>query len=392
MRVLVANVGSTSFKYKLYFDGDVVASGRLERIGDVISPQQHTLGDQTEETDTSLPDYTTAVQSVLDRLTDTLLDSIEELDAVGFKTVHIRGEAGTLELTEEVLGRMAEYNDLAPAHNPPYIEAIRIFRTLVPSLKLIGLFEPAYHTTIPDYAYIYGLPYSWYQKYGVRKYGFHGASHRYVSERVPELTGQSANQLKIVSCHLGGSSSLCAIKAGQSIDTTMGFSPQEGVINGTRNGSIDAFIIPHIMDKENLSTDQIRKILNSESGLLGISGVSGDMRDLQEASAAGNDRARLAIDAYCYSVRKEIGAMAAALDGIDALAFTGGIGERSVDVRAKVCEGLGYLGVDIDPARNTDGPPEREVSAASSRAKVFVVTADEEAIVARSVTEYLATH
>jgi len=391
MRVLVANVGSTSFKYKLYFDGNVVASGRLERIGEAVSPQQHTLGDQTEEKDTSLPDYTTAVQSVLNRLTDTLLDSIDELDAVGFKTVHIRGEAGTLELTEDVLERMADYNDLAPAHNPPYIEAIQIFRTLVPSLKLIGLFEPAFHTTIPDYAYIYGLPYSWYQKYGVRKYGFHGASHRYVSERVPELMG-SSQDLKIVSCHLGGSSSLCAIDAGRSIDTTMGFSPQEGVINGTRNGSIDAFIIPHIMDKEGLSTDQIRKILNSESGLLGISGVSGDVRDLQEAADDGNDRARLAIEAYCYSVRKEIGAMTAALNGIDALAFTGGIGERSASVRTKVCEGLGYLGIGIDHARNMDGEAEREISAETSQANVFVVTADEEAIVARSVTEYLLTH
>jgi acetate kinase len=391
MRILIANVGSTSFKYKLYFDSDVVAQGRLERIGDETSPQRYEIGDTFEETDLPLPDYTAAVRSVLDRLTGSVLGSIEDLDAVGFKTVHLRGLAGTLELTEEVLQRMADYNDLAPAHNPPYIEAIRIFRSIEPSLKLVGLFEAAFHTTIPDYAYIYSVPYSWYEDHGVRKYGFHGASHRYVSERVPRLMDRSPKDLRIVSCHLGGSSSLCAIKDGASVDTTMGFSPQEGVINGTRNGSIDAFIVPHIMDKEGLSTDQIRKILDSESGLLGLSGVSGDMRDLQDAAAAGNDRARLAVDAFCYSVKKEIGAMTAALGGIDALAFAGGIGERASAIRARICEGMDYLGIELDDARNDSGPDERELSSDASRVKSFAVTTDEETIVARAITEYLGS-
>jgi acetate kinase len=389
MQILIANVGSTSFKYKLYFDSKVVAQGRLERIGDASSPQRYEVGDTFEETDISLPDYASAVRSVLDRLTKTVLRSINDLDAVGFKTVHLRGQAGTLELSEGVLQRMADYNDLAPAHNPPYIEAIRIFRSIEPSLKLVGLFEAAFHTTIPDYAYIYSVPYSWYEDYGVRKYGFHGASHRYVSERVPQLMNRSPKELRIVSCHLGGSSSLCAIKDGISVDTTMGFSPQEGVINGTRNGSIDAFIVPHIMDKEGLSTNQIRKILDSESGLLGLSGVSGDMRDLQAAEAAGNDRARLAVEAFCYSVKKEIGAMTTALGGIDALAFAGGIGERASAIRARVCEGMDYLGIDLDVGRNETGPEERELSSDTSRVKSFVITTDEEAIVARAVAEYL---
>lgn len=391
MRILIANVGSTSFKYKLYFDSEVMAQGRIERIGDETSPQRYEVGDTFEETDLPLPDYTAAIRSVLDRLTGSVLGAIEDLDAVGFKTVHIRGQAGTLELTEEVLQRMADYNDLAPSHNPAYIEGIRIFRSIEPSLKLVGLFEAAFHTTIPDYAYMYSVPYSWYEDYGIRKYGFHGASHRYVSERIPQLMERSSEGLRIVSCHLGGSASLCAIKDGASVDTTMGFSPQDGVINGTRNGSIDAFIVPHIMDKEGLSTDQIRKILNSESGLLGLSGISGDMRDLQDAAAAGNDRARLAVDAFCYSVKKEIGAMTVALGGIDALAFAGGIGERASTIRAQICEGMDYLGIELDDARNDSGPNERELSSDASHVKSFVVTTDEETIVARAVTEYLGS-
>ena len=391
MQILIANVGSTSFKYKLYVNGEVRAYGRLERIGDVESPQQHVIAGQTEEANTPLPDYAAAVRSVLDRLTSTVLDSIDALDAVGFKTVHIKGEAGTLELTEDVLARMAEYNDLAPAHNPPYIEAIRIFREVEPSLRLVGLFEPAFHTTIPDYAYIYGVPFEWYEKHGVRKYGFHGASHRYVSERIAQLVDTPLAELRIVSCHLGGSSSLCAVKGGKSLDTTMGFSPQDGVINATRTGSMDPFIVPHVMDNEGLSTDQIRTILNSQSGLLGISGVSGDMRDLLEAADGGNDRARLAIEAYCYSVRREIGAMATAIDGIDVLAFTGGIGERSFRVRALVCEGLGHLGVSLDGDLNADGPQEREITSPGATTRSFIVMTDEEAIVARAVTEFLET-
>jgi acetate kinase len=391
VRILIANVGSTSFKYKLYVDRVAVAHGRLERIGDKVSPQVYCVGDETEERSVSLPDYATAVRSALDSLTKTVLGSIDELDAVGFKTVHLRGEAGTLELTADVLERMADYNDLAPAHNPPYIEAIRIFREIEPALKLIGLFESAYHTTIPDYAYMYGVPYSWYEKYGVRKYGFHGASHRYVSERIPELIGRASAGLRIVSCHLGGSSSLCAIKDGKSRDTTMGFSPQDGVINATRNGSIDPFIIPHVMDREGLSTDQIRKILNSQSGLLGLSGVSGDMRDLQEAAENGNDRARLAIEAYGYSVRREIGAMATAIGGMDVLAFAGGIGERSPAVRSLICGELEHLGVFLDENRNAGGHLEREISSDESTTRAYIVATDEEAIVERAVAEYLET-
>ena len=286
---------------------------------------------------------------------------------------------------------MAADKTLAPALYPPYIEAIRIFRDLEPDLKLIGLFEPAFHTTIPDYAYIYGVPYAWYEQHGIRKYGFHGASHRYISERVPELTGKSPDGLKLVSCHLGGCSSRCAIRDGQSLDTTMGFSPQDGVINATRNGSIDPFIIPHVMDAEGLSTDEIREVLHNESGLLGISGISGDLRDLQSAEEEGNDRARLAIEAYCYSIRREIGAMVTAIDGLDVLAFTGGIGERSARVRSEVCGGLSHLGVEIAPDLNESGEDEREISGPNASVRTFTIPADEEKIVARAVAEHLGS-
>ncbi len=391
MRILVANVGSTSFKYKLFnmSDGSVPAEGRIERIGDTESPVEHRIGNRQECTPHPVPDYPSAIREVVDRLTDSengVLSDLSELDAVGFKTVHLRGQPGTYRLTDDILQRMADYNDLAPAHNPPYIQAIRIFQDLYPDLPLVGLFEAAFHTTLPDYAYIYSVPYAWYETYGVRKYGFHGASHRYVSERVPPLLNRPAEGLRIVSCHLGGSASVCAIRDGKSIDTSMGFSAQEGIINSTRNGSIDPFILPFIMDRENLSTAEIGRILTTESGLLGISGISGDMRDLL---GSDSDRARLAVEAFCYGVKKEIGAMAAAMGGLDALAFAGGIGERASDVRRLICDGLDLLGIHLDDARNRSGPPERLISTPESPASVLVVVTDEETIVARAVAAFL---
>lgn len=394
MKILVANVGSTSFKYRL-FDMNtqsVLAEGRLERIGDAQSPVAHQIGDYKIETEQVLPDYPSAIRDVIARLTDAqtgVLKDLSQLSAVGFKTVHMRGEPGTYELTEDILQRMADYNDLAPAHNPPYIQAIRIFANLYPTLPLIGLFEPAFHHTIPDYAYIYGVPYKWYEKYGVRKYGFHGASHRYVAQRAPQLINRASTDLRIISCHLGGSASMCAIQNGQSIDTTMGFSPQDGLLNSTRNGTLDPFIIPFMMDHENLSTQDIRNILSNNGGLLGISGISGDVRDLEAASQSGNDRARLALDAFCYGVKKEIGAFTAAMGGLDAIAFAGGIGERGAHVRKRVCDGLEFLGVHLDTSLNENAPEEGIISTPNSAVKICIVKTDEESIVAQATAEYL---
>ena len=394
VKILVANVGSTSFKYRLFSmpEETVLAEGRVEQIGDSESSIAHWTPESEVQTRAHVPDYPTAIRNTLDRLVaagqGTLRD-VSELDGVGFKTVHLRGRPGTFLLTDEVLERMAEYNLLAPAHNPPYIEAVRIFRNLYPSIPLVGCFEAAFHTSIPDYAYIYSVPYRWYEKYGIRKRGFHGASHRYVSERVPKLLDRRRQGLRIVSCHLGGSASVCAIRDGRSVDTSMGFSPQDGIINATRNGSIDPFILPFIVDREGLSTREVVQVLCEQSGLLGISGISGHIPDLERARDEGNDRARLAIQAFCYGVKKEVGAMSAVLGGIDALVFTGGIGERGAGIREQICTGLEGLNICLDSDRNRAGKPDCAVSSPESAVEVLIIRTDEERIVAREVASLL---
>ena len=395
MNVLVANVGSTSFKYKLFEmpSERVLAEGRVERVGGRTSAFEHRVaGRDGAQGEARIPDQGAAIRHAIDALTGPggPIRDLSEVSAVGFKTVHMRGAPGYYPLTEDILGRMEEYNDLAPAHNPPYIQAIRILQRVMPGTPLVGVFEPAFHASIPDYAYIFGVPYRWFERYGVRRYGFHGASHRYVAERVPRLMGLPAKGLRIVSCHLGGSASACAIADGRSVDTSMGFSAQDGLLNATRNGEVDAFAILHVMDREGLSTAEVRDLLTREGGLLGISGVSGDMRDLEEAALQGNDRCRLAIEAFCYGVKKTIGAYAAAMGGIEALAFAGGIGEKGVEVRRRICEGLEFLGIRIDEGRNNSGPPERLISAEGGRVRVFIIRTDEEVVVARATTEVIA--
>jgi acetate kinase len=389
MKILVANVGSTSFKYKLFdmTDEAILAEGRIERVGSDTAPIAHQAqGKPPIEGTASIPDYPAAIAKAVEWITDERHGAVSDLagiSAVGFKTVHLKDKPGAYLLTEAILEKMAEYNDLVPLHNPPYIKAIRIFQKLYPDMPLVGLFEPAFHVSIPDYAYIYGVPYAWYEQYGVRKMGFHGASHRYVSERVPVVLGVAAKGLNLVSCHLGGSSSLCAVKDGKSVDTSMGFSAQDGILNAARNGDLDVFAVLHVMDRECLSSDEVRAILSQQSGLLGISGVSGDMRDLDEAAKGGDDRARLAIEAFCYGVKKTIGAYAAAMGGLDGIAFAGGIGEKSANVRAKVCAGLEFLGVRLDAERNRSCAGEEIISSGDSRVKVLVIKTNEEIIVAR---------
>ncbi len=394
MNVLVANVGSTSLKYKLFDmpSERVIAQGRIERIGERSSDFEHLLdGRDKVQGQKAFPDYVSEVREVVDVLTGEggPLRTLKGLSAVGFKTVHLRGEPGSYRITDDILDRMAEYNDLAPAHNPPYIRAIRIFQEIAPEVPLVGVFEPAFHDSIPDYAFTYGVPHRWYERHGVRKYGFHGASHRYIAERVPLLLGVPGTGLRIVSCHLGGSASICAIRDGRSIDTSMGFSPQDGLLNATRNGSVDAFAILHVMDREGLSTTSVRKMLTQEGGLIGISGVSGDVRDIQKAAKNGDGRARLAIEAFCYGVKKTIGAYSASLGGLDVVVFTGGIGERGIAIRSRVCEGLGYLGIRIDEKKNRSGPPDRMISVEGEPVKVFIIRSDEEVVVARATIEVL---
>ncbi len=329
---------------------------------------------------------------MIQTLTDSasgVLSNLEELDAVGFKPVHAKNIADSVFITEPIIQAMEEYTPLAPAHNPPYIEAFRIFQDVLPGKPLVGVFEPAFHKTLPDYARTYAIPYEWSEKHAIRRYGFHGASHRYISHRAPELVGRSRDDLRIISCHLGGSSSICAIKHGISIDTSMGFSPQSGLPNATRNGDLDPFILLYLMEKEKLSTEDIRRVLVQNGGLKGISGLSGDVRDLEQAAVEGNVRAALALNVLVYETKKYIGAYSAALEGLDVLAFTGGIGENGINVRQSICQGLEFLGVQLDPRRNQIRGKDAVISQEDSPVKVLVILANEELVIARESARLL---
>jgi acetate kinase len=389
MKILVVNVGSTSLKFRLFDmkDESVLAVGRVERVGSPSSPASYQIGNHPKkEEDIQCPNQRAAIQYVLKILThpsEGALSSLEQLDAIGFKPVHAKNIADSVIVTNDVIQAMEEYIPLAPAHNPPYIEAFRIFQDLLPKKPLVGVFEPAFHRTIPDYARTYGIPYEWTEKHAIRRYGFHGASHRYISWRAPQMVGRPVEGLKIISCHLGGSSSICAIKSGVSIDTSMGFSPQSGLPNATRNGDLDPFILLYMMEKEGLTTDEIRSSLSKNGGLKGISGLSGDVRDLEEASAKGNVRAALALKVMIHETRKYLGAYTAILEGLDVLVFTGGIGENGCNTRQGICKGLEFMGIQLDSARNKVRGQECVISTDQSPIKVLVILANEELVIAR---------
>ena len=395
MKILVVNVGSTSLKFRLFDmkDESVVAAGKVERVGSAKSPVSYQLGSQPrKEEEIECPSQRVAIQHVLKILTDPsegVLSALDQLDAVGFKPVHAKNIAESVIVTNEVIRAMEEYTPLAPAHNPPYIEAFRIFQELLPEKTLVGVFEPAFHRTIPDYARTYGIPFEWSEKHAIRRYGFHGASHRYISWRAPQLAGCPAEELRIISCHLGGSSSICAIKGGVSIDTSMGFSPQSGLPNATRNGDLDPFILLYMMEKEEMTVNEIRTALSKNGGLKGISGLSGDVRDLEEAAARGNARADLALKVLAYETKKYIGAYTAVLGGLDVLAFTGGIGENGCNVREGICNGLECLGVQLDISKNKLRGQDGIISRDDSPVKVLVVLANEELVVARETKRLL---
>jgi len=388
MKIMVSNVGSSSFKYQVIdMENEVtLAKGLVERVGKPPSLFTHSVpGKDDLKKEVRVPDHNTAIILVLGMLLHPehgILRDLSDLSGVGFKAVFARGITSSALISEDVIKALDDYILLAPFHNPAYIASIRAFQEILPDKPLVAVFETWFHETIPDYAYIFSVPYEWYEKYGVRRYGFHGASHRYISQRTPQFLGLPADKLKIISCHLGGSSSICAIKNGKSIDTSMGFSAQSGVMQSTRCGDVDPFLIPFIMDKEGLNTDQVRSILATKSGMLGISGFSSDMRDLLDAADNGNERANLTIQAYHYSVKKYVGAYAAAMGGLDVLVFTGGIGERSVRSRVEVCEGLGFLGIKIDEDKNRSVKGETNISASDSKVQVLVIPTNEEIIVA----------
>ncbi|MBI3735569.1 acetate/propionate family kinase [Candidatus Sumerlaeota bacterium] len=400
IRVLVVNVGSTSLKFKLIvFDAKdlrtpaaVPAEGRLEGIGRPKSVYKMTIEGKIEQGETSLSNYDEALKKVLGALGAAGGEGMTNLSAIGFKPVHARKvPLDAVEMDEDVLARMAEYNSVCPAHNPPVIAAVRSFRKMLPQVPCIGLFEPAFHKTLAPEVFTESVPTEWIAEFGIRKYGFHGASHRYIAERTPEYLGIPASELKIVSCHLGGSSSITAIRDGKSVETTMSFSAQSGVPQGTRCGNIDPFIPIFLMKEKGWSLDQTAEALAKKSGLLGMSGVSAEFREIEEAAKSGNSRAARAIEVYVYQVQCGIAQMTVALEGMDTLVFTGGIGERGIETRAKICSRLRHLGVELDTAKNAAANGiEAAIQSAHSRVRILVLPTNEELIIAREAAMIVA--
>jgi acetate kinase len=386
MKILIANPGSTSYKCKLYqVEGmTVLFQATVERIGDATGIFSWAFGNETQQSTTPpVPDYRTAVKLTV----DTLLQRhrIDDVSAIGFKTVHAKGVTGCVELTDDVLAAMEEYRSLAPVHTDVYVRAINVFKELLPSTPLVGLFETHFHAGIPPEAYLYGIPYEYYEKHGIRKYGFHGASHRYIGMRTKELYGSR----KVISCHLGGSSSVCAIRDGWSVDTSMGMSPQSGLLNAKRVGDLDPYALLYLMDKEKLSTKQVGDILMSRGGLYGISGTSGDFRDIEQAMAKGDLRAKLAFETFAYYVRRYIGEYLAVLNGADCVVFTAGAGQKSVLLRTTIASNMENLGIVLDAERNRSNPAEGLISAEGSPVKIAIIPTNEEFVVAQEVKRFL---
>jgi acetate kinase len=374
MKILVANIGSTSFKYRLYDmqSGAAIGRGLVERIGQPGG----------------CPDYESAIDRCMSELAGRACSTPTELDAVGFKAVHAGPLSGARLVDAEVLCAMEEFTFLAPAHNPPYMAAMRAFQKRLPGVPLVALFETAFYDCLEESAITYAVPYQWKEELGVRRYGFHGASHRAASERAQELLGR--RDLRHISCHLGGSSSVAAIRAGVAVGSSFGFSTQSGIPHGNRAGDVDAFAALYVMKRLSLGVDAMANILTNESGLAGLSGGSGDMRDLQDAASAGDRRARLALDVFVRAVRHYIGAFLVELGGLDALTFSGGIGENDAAIRAAICRGLEAFGIQLDGPANLAAKKEARISAAGSPAVVYVVPADEERIVARAAAALLS--
>ena len=389
MNVLVINCGSSSLKYQLIDSQTeaVLAKGLCERIGIDGRLVYEKAGCDKEVTEAAMPTHKQAIQLVLDALVNPTTGAIADLtaiDAVGHRVVH-GGEkfATSTVLTEEVINVIEECNDLAPLHNPANLIGIRACQELMPNVPMVAVFDTAFHQTMPEVAYMYGLPYEYYEKYSVRRYGFHGTSHSYVSKRAADILGKDYSELKTIVCHLGNGASICAVNGGKSVDTSMGLTPLEGLIMGTRSGDVDPSILDFIAQKENLTLSEVMNVLNKKSGVEGVSGVSSDFRDLAAAAAEGNKRAALAIDAFAYRVVKYIGAYVAAMNGVDAICFTAGLGENDAATRAKIVANLSYLGIAIDEEANNTRGKEIVISTADSKVKVLTIPTNEELAICR---------
>ena len=396
MKILVLNCGSSSLKYQL-IDMDteaVMAKGLCERIGIEGSRLKHQpAGKDDVIFNDYMQDHSVAVKMVLDALTDAnhgVVKSMKEINAVGHRVVH-GGEyfASSVIIDDAVKEALQKCCELAPLHNPANLIGIEACEKIMPGVPQVGVFDTAFHQTMPERAYLYAIPYEYYEKYKIRRYGFHGASHRFVSEEAAKMMDRPYDQTKTITCHLGNGGSICAVRNGKSIDTTMGFTPLEGLVMGTRAGDVDAAVITFLMEKENLTPQEMDNILNKKSGVLGISGVSSDFRDVEEASEHGNERAGMALDVFAYKVAKRIGAYAAAMNGVDCIVFTAGLGENSASTRRLICDYLGYLGVHIDSYNNSLRGKAIDISTPDSRVRVFVIPTNEELVIARDTKELL---
>jgi acetate kinase len=395
MKILVANLGSTSFKYRLYDLGatgePMLARGAVDRIGGPKSKVAYASGKGKSDDERAVPDHGEAVQLCLEQLTDPalgVLGSADEVAAIGFKAVHAKGVSGVQLVDQSLLDAMEAFNDVTPAHNPPYVRAMRMLSERFPRMPLVAAFETGFHQTIPDRARRYAVPESWATEHGVLRWGFHGASHRYIAERSAEILDRPG--LKVISCHLGGSSSLCAISEGKSVATSMGMSPQSGLFHNNRVGDFDPFALPAVMRATGMTLEQTLDVLASQSGLLGLCGKN-DLRDVEEAADSGDVKAQLALDMFVTSIRHYLGAYLVELGDTDAIVFTAGIGENSPRIRSMVCRDLGAFGIHLHDELNEAGHGERKISAAESRVEVWVIPTNEEIVVACQARDLLAS-
>ncbi len=392
MKILVANLGSTSFKYRLFDMADErqLARGGVERIGAAESFCFVDVSGRRRELTASVPDHAVAVRQCLEQLTDPqdgCLQDASEVAAIGFKAVHGGGISGVQRVTEDVLTAMETMNDVAPAHNPPYIKAMRLLAEKLPGIPLVAAFETGFHATVPDRLRYYPAPKEWGDELHIKRWGFHGASHRYIAGRTAELLQR--DDARVISCHLGGSNSLCAMRGRESLATSMGMSPQSGIPHNNRIGDFDPFAIPLIMRATGQTLEQVLDTLANRCGLLGLSGLSGDVRDLEDAAAKGNARARLALDVFVSEIRRYLGGLLVELGGLDALVFTGGIGENSVTVRSGVCANLSGLGIVLDASKNATARGECCLTGPDSPVQIWIVPTNEELIVARQTRQLL---
>ncbi|MBM7556581.1 acetate/propionate family kinase [Halanaerobacter jeridensis] len=396
MKVLVINSGSSSIKYQLINmeNESVLAKGLVERIGIEGSRLEQEVAGEEFEIEEEIADHEVGMELVINTLTDDdkgVISDVDEINAVGHRVVH-GGEYfdSSVIVDEDVKEKIKESSNLAPLHNPANLMGVEVCEELIPEAPQVVTFDTAFHQSIPEQAYMYALPYEYYEDYSVRRYGFHGTSHKFVAQRTAEEMGEDIEDLKIITCHLGNGASVAAVKNGKSYDTSMGLTPLEGLMMGTRCGDLDPAAVPFIMEKEDLSPQEMDEVMNNKSGFLGVSGISSDTRDIEEAAEEGNERAQLALDMFAYRVRKYIGSYAAAMNGVDAVVFTAGIGENAIAMREDICADLDYLGIEIDEDKNDVRGETQEISSDGAEVKVFTIPTNEELVIARDTKELVA--